>query len=297
MNGPKQPIDSILDTVLEELIEQFSDNIISIFGIGSYFDNSLPKDWIKNDLDIIVIVKSLENIPKPDWTDVRYEKKEINDHEVWLSFNNLEAYQEKQLFEAQSFSNYEWSLLDLKLPQNSQLLYGKDIRDQLPDITRIEFDYDNILARSLYHLDNSFKEAIVGKDMNASMQQFTKGVFKFGFYLCIYFEKDFRFTSIRAIANTIELLIEQNRVEKEILDYIKDAIFFRRTHRIPSRFNNLRNSFILRIFSLIGKGKLHRRMNFDELIQYLGIQFRGLRYMIQFAKRVKNRYYEIKSEN
>jgi len=289
--------ETVLKNVLDDLQQRFSDNIISIFGIGSYFDDSLPSDWIKIDLDIIVIVKSLEAIPKPDWTHIRYEKKEIDSYEVWLGFNTLEAYQNKSMFEAQSFSNYEWSLLELKRPENSKLLYGQDIRDQLPDIAKIRFDYDNILARSLYHLDRSFKEAMVTKDIDASMQQFTKGVFQFGFYLCIYFDKNYRLTSIRAITNSIEHLTKQNTIEKEILDYIKDAIFYRRTHRFPSKFTTMRNSFILRIFSLIGKGQLHRRMNFNELIQYLESQFGGLSYMIQFAGRVKDRYYELKSED
>jgi len=289
--------ETILENILDDLQKRFSDNIISIFGIGSYFDDSLPKDWIKNDLDIIVIVKSLESVPKPDWTDVRYEKKDLEKREVWLAFNTIEAYKNKATFEKQSFSNYEWSLLDLKLPENSKLLYGQDIRDQLPEIKDIQFDYDNILARPLYHLDKSFKEAIALKDLDESMREFTKGVFKFGFYLCIYLDKSFRFTSIRAIANKIEELSKENRVEKEMLDFIKEAIFFRRTNKFTQKFTTLRNSFILRIFSLIGKGKLHRRMNFNELIQYLETQFRGLTYMIQFAKRVKDRYYEVKSES
>ena len=87
MSDSKTSENAILEEILDDLQKRFSDNIISIFGIGSYFDDSLPKDWIKNDLDIIVIVKSLETIPKPAWTDVRYEKKKIDDHEVWLGFN------------------------------------------------------------------------------------------------------------------------------------------------------------------------------------------------------------------
>ena len=288
--------DSIVDTILNDLKERFSENIISIYGIGSYFDDSLPSDWIKNDLDIIVIVKSLESIPKSDWTDIRYEKKELEGLDVWLAFNTLEAYQDKEIFEKQSFSNYEWSLLDLKIPENSKLLYGQDIRDQLPDIMNIQFDFDNILARSLYHLDKSFKEAIALQDMDESMREFTKGVFKFGFYLCIFFDKCFQYTSIRAIVNKLEELSKENRIEKEMVDYIKEAIRFRRAYEFTTKFNTLRNSFILRIFSLIGKGKLHRKMNFNELIQYLEAQFRGLSYMIQFAKKLKDRYYEVKSE-
>jgi len=52
-----------------------------VFGIGSYFDENLPPNWIKNDVDLVVIVDSLEDIPKQDWTEVRYEKKQVGDKE------------------------------------------------------------------------------------------------------------------------------------------------------------------------------------------------------------------------
>ena len=296
MSDSKTSENAILEEILDDLQKRFSDNIISIFGIGSYFDDSLPKDWIKNDLDIIVIVKSLETIPKPDWTDVRYEKKKIDDHEVWLGFNTLDAYQDKQAFETQSFSNYEWSLLDLKLPENSKLLFGQDIRDQLPDISELIFDYDDILVRSLYHLDKSFKEAIVSKNMDASMQQFSKGVFKFGFYLCIYFDKSFRFTSIRASANKIEQLSKQGIVNEKALEFVKDSIFFRRTRYFTKGYVQLRNTFILHVFSLIGKGKLHRKMKFEELVTFLEDTFGGLLHLIEFVQNIKKKYYQLKSE-
>jgi len=288
--------EKILDNILNDLQKRFSANIISIFGIGSYFDDSLPSDWIKNDLDIIVIVKSLESIPKQDWTDIRYERKVIDDHEVWLGFNTLDAYQDKQAFETQSFSNYEWSLLDLKLPENSKLLYGQDIRDQLPDISEVIFNYDDILVRSLYHLDTSFKEAIVSKNMDASMQQFSKGVFKFGFYLCIYYDKGFRSTSIRAIANKIEQLSKQGIMDEKALEYVKDSILFRRTRYFMKEYVQLRNNFILHVFSLIGKGKLHRKMKFEELVTFLEDTFGGLFHLIEFAQTIKKKYYQLKSE-
>ena len=195
----------------------------------------------------------------------------------------------------QSFSNYEWSLLDLKLPENSKLLYGQDIRDQLPDIAHVEFDFDNILARSLYHLDKSLKEEIVSKNLDRSMKDFTKGVFKFGFYLCIYFDKTFRLTSIRAIANKIEELTKQGKLDEKMLEAIKDSIFFRRTSMFTKDYRKLKDTFILQIFSLVGKGQLHKKMNFDELIQFLKDWFRGLRYLVDFAKKLKKQYYEKKS--
>ncbi len=86
--------DRILKRVLDDLVVRYSENIIAMYGIGSYFDDTLPPKWVKNDLDIIVIVKTVEDIPKQDWTEIRYKKKKINGHHVWLGFNTIAAYQE-----------------------------------------------------------------------------------------------------------------------------------------------------------------------------------------------------------
>ena len=284
----------ILKKILDDLEDRFSDNIISVYGIGSYFDDSLPSDWIKKDLDIIVIVQSLEAIPKPDWTEIRYERKKVEDYEVWIAFNTLEAYQNKKTFENQSFSNYEWSLLDLKLPENSIHLYGLDIRGKLPDIAHTNFDYDDILARSFYHFDNSFKVAIESNNTMESMREFTKGVFKFGFYICIYFDNSFRYTSIRRIAHNIEKLNRNNIFDDLIIESLKQSILFRRTNNIPEDYIKLRNKLILYIFALIGKGELHRKMNFKELKCYLENTFRGLKYLVKFAQKLKKNHNQLK---
>jgi len=83
---------------------------------------------------MVVFVKSLNKIPKQKWTEVRFEKKEVNGHQVWLGFNTINAYQNRYTFSKESFSNYEWSLIELKYPENSKLLYGDDNRNQLPGI-------------------------------------------------------------------------------------------------------------------------------------------------------------------
>ena len=154
----------------------------------------------QNDVDLVVIVDSLENISKQDWTEVRYEKKQVGDREIWIGFNSLEGVKNPELFRKQSFASYQWNLLDLRLPSNSALLFGRNVRNELPKINAIQFDYDDILVRGLYHLNNSFKEGITPK----AMREFTKGIFKFGFYLCIYFDPHFRFTSIVKIGERIK---------------------------------------------------------------------------------------------
>ena len=79
--------DPLIKNVLTDLTSRFSKHIVSVFGIGSYFNDDLPSNWIKNDVDLVVIVDSLEIVPKQDWTEVRYEKKRIGDKEIWMGFN------------------------------------------------------------------------------------------------------------------------------------------------------------------------------------------------------------------
>ena len=45
-----------------------------------------------------------------------------------------------------------------------------------------------------------------------------------------------------------------------------------------------------------GKGELHRKMNFKELILFLGGKFGGLSHLIQLAHEVKKKYYEKKDK-
>ncbi len=143
--------DALVNSIVSNLLDRYSSNIIAIYGIGSYFDDSLPPNWMKNDLDIIVIVKLLEEIPKQDWTEIRYEKKVSGNH-VWLGFNIIEALQDKDKFSKESFSNYGWNLLDMKHPENTKLLYGENIQDKIPETTKMLFDYGDILARGVISL-------------------------------------------------------------------------------------------------------------------------------------------------
>ena len=80
--------DLLVQAIISNLLELYSSTIIAIYGIGSYFDEFLPPNWVKNDIDIVVFVRSLEKIPKQDWTDVRYKKKEINLQGNPISKNN-----------------------------------------------------------------------------------------------------------------------------------------------------------------------------------------------------------------
>jgi len=288
--------DPLLYEIKNDLQEKYSEDLISIYGIGSYFDENLPPDWMKNDIDVIVFLKSLEKTQKLDWTNVKFEKKEIDGRSLWLVFYTPNLFMDKQMFEKYSFSNYKWSLISLKNKKNSKLIYGKDIRPKLPDHSKVEFDYDDILIRSLYHIEKSLKNEIELKDFQESMRDFTKAVFKFAFYVCVYFDKDFYLTSVRKITNKIESLYKKGNLDRELLNFLKECIYFRRKNQFETDFSRLRYKFILYLFSLISKGNLHRKMNYEELVAFLKNSFKGFPHLIQTAKRIKNIYYKTKGK-
>jgi len=182
----------------------------------------------------------------------------------------------------------------MKHVENSKLIFGKDIRAQLPDHRKFEFNYDDILSRSFYYLEKSLKNEMESKDVQESMKNFTKSVFKFAFYFCVYFDKDFHSTSIRKIANKIEILCKKDKFDKKLLDFLKECIYFRRKNHFETDFSKLRYRFILYLFSLISKGNLHRKMDYGEIVSVLRYSFKGFPYLMQIAKKIKNTYYDIK---
>ena len=274
--------DLLIKIVLEDLESRFSESIISVLGIGSYFDEKLPHNWVKNDVDLVVIVNSLENIPKQDWTEVRFEKKQVEDKEIWIGFNSLKGLKDKEQFQKESFANYEWSLIDLKLPENSALLFGRNVREELPEVTKLKFDYDNILIRGLYHLNNSYRE----KDTPKAMREFTKGVFKFGFYLCVYLDPQFRFTSTVKIAEKIKILVSSGKIDSAVNSYLEEAVIYRMTSEFKSEFKSLRDDFVKFAFTLLVSGSVRQKMGKPELIKLVSVSFSGLAYLVRFARKL-----------
>ena len=206
-------------------------------------------------------MKSLEQIPKKDWTEIRYEKKEVSGNHVWLGFNTIEALQDKNKFSKESFSNFGWNLLDMKHPENSKLIYGENIQDKIPETTNLLFDYDDILARGLYHLEKSLKE----KDLSTAMKECSKGIFKLIFYFCINFDPSFRSTTIMEIGRKLkQLSIEKNFI-KNLIDFFEDAIIYRITGQFKTEIKDLRSDLIIYLFSLLDQGALHKKMNYKEL--------------------------------
>lgn len=291
-HGYKEECKLIL-TVLIDLLEKFSDNIISIYGIGSFFDKKLPKNWIKNDIDMVCIVKNMEEIPKThDWTKIRKLDYKKNGLTINVFFNSLEGLQEKEKYKKQSWANYKWSLLDFKVPQNSIILYGDSIHDKLPELNSIPYDYEDLLQHAFYHLDHSFEE-----DVEKAMKIFTKAVFKFGFIICVYFDDSFKFNSIINITEKIKKLVEDKKVDDYILNVVISCIKYRQNIRPLENLSSLRENFIKYCFHLLIEDKLWKNYSWDDIISFCKKTYNGLSVLENLAKRERNIYYFKKSNS
>jgi len=287
--------DNITSSIIKYLQTNLKGDIISIFGIGSYFDKNLPSDWRNTDIDVIVIVSTLDKITKLDWTDVRYEVRKFDNHNVWIGYNTIQGLKTEKLFVQESFANYEWSLMDLKFKENSELLYGKDIREQIPDPINFDFDYNDILARCLYHLDKSLKASQIRGNSEQAMIEFTKAVFKFGFYLCLFFSNRYYLTSVHNISLRLDKLLLDNEIQTSMLNFMNESITYRRTNKFSKKFEIIRKNYILFTLSLLRSGILHRKYEFQELLIFLKKKFNGMPYLISYLKKAKNIFYSTKT--
>jgi RNase P/RNase MRP subunit p29 len=274
--------DHLVKELVGKIKARHKDDLIAIYGIGSFFDKNLPSNWIKNDIDLILVVKSIENIPKEHW-DRRFYSEDLEGFEVFSGYNTLEMYQNKDKFKEFSGANYKWAILEIKLPENSKLLYGKDIRDQLREITTLTFDYDDLLARSFYHVEKSLRE----KGQIAE-NELSKAIFKTSFYLCVYFMENFSSTSIIEIAKKIKEIVEIIRPLKDIEIFFEEAITYRSTGQFKTDFTTLQKEYINFLISLLKTGALHRKIEKTELRTYFTKFFGGFPNLIRFLEKPRS---------
>ncbi len=280
-------------SIVQDLLNKFSTNIISIYGIGSFFDRKLPEDWIKNDIDIICVVKDVEKIPKSqDWTEVRRLEYNKGNYTASVFFNSLEGLKSKEIYEKESWANYKWALLDFKIPQNSAILYGKKLSDELPEVDSISYDYEDLLRHASYHFNASLKL----KDVKKSTMRFTKGVFKFAFLLCVNFDKFFNQTSRYEIITKINELVKEGKVDKQFYEWLLICTEYRRNLKISEDFKSLKKKFVVYCYYLLFEGKLWKKYEWKEIIQFCHSSYNGLYALEDLAKRQRNVYNSRKSK-
>jgi len=71
---------------------------------------------------------------------------------------------------------------------------------------------------------------------------------------------------------------------------MNESTIFRRTDKFSTDFKNLRKNFIFFIFSLLRNGALHRKLEFQELVNYLEKKYNGLPYLARYLKIAKKIY-------
>ena len=265
--------------VLSRLREEHKENFMSLYGIGSYFDDNKPDDWISNDIDFIAIVKNFDNIPEDTYTSSRHKKMFIEEKEVFIAFHTIETLSSKELFNSVSFANYEWALHEIKLPKNSKLLYGQDIREKIPELNEIGHDYEDILRRVIYHMEKSYREE-EKKDENKSKREFTKSIFKFCYYFSVLFDPDFQYTSSIKSAQKVKTLSKQGKISGEMPHFIENSILFRCENVFIEDFNKIREDFLDYLFLIIRNGALHRKIKYPDLLKYLKDTYDGLNHLV-----------------
>jgi len=263
----------LITGIIADLKKKLGVNLIAIYGIGSCFDDSLPENFMKNDIDLIAIVRSTKSLGK-------FSIKEIGKKHIFIGYNTIESYNNKKIFDEISGANYEWSLICIKHPENSKLLYGTDIRNQIPETTNIQFDYDNILIRGFYHLEKSFKNGL----RDIAKLEYSKTLFKFGFYFCVLHDKTFRHVSLTEIRKKLKKLFKPDTNERQIFIYFDNALKYRIKGDYDSDFHKLQFKARHYFISLLRKGKTHRMMDYAEIKAFFNSYFGGLPILKVFVR-------------
>ena len=239
----------IIEFIKAFVLENFEDDIIAVYGIGSSFESNVKA----RDVDVIVVLKNLDKCPSYDWTPARFEKLTLSTmdnvmgrkiHEVWFLYNTMEGYMNKEVFKTMSFANWEWSVRGLKF--SSVLIMGEDIRGMLHVPP---YDYDDILIRCAYHLEPSTKYKLNkvrqegGDPQEYEKNRFTKSIFKFGFCLIAYLFPDENVFSKEEVYDKLLDAYASDVIDGRILDFYDLAIDYRQGITI-NNFESLRKEFL-----------------------------------------------------
>ncbi len=267
----------LIDGVIDDLRKELKANLIAVYGIGSHF-TSQKSLFSANDIDLIAIVKSTKSLGK-------FSKKEIGKKHIFIGYNTIESYNDKKIFDEISGANYEWALICIKHPENSKLLYGTDIRDQIPETNNIQFNYDNILIRGFYHLERSFKA--VEKDLAKAKREYSKAMFKFGYYFCVLHDTSFRYVSLTEIRKMLEQLYKPDTSERQTFIYFEEAFEYRLKGDYNSDFHRLQFKTRYYFISLLRNGKTHRPMDYGEIKAFFSKYFGGLPILKVFVRNLE----------
>jgi len=220
------------------LRDKFGDGVVAVYGIGSSFMSELKA----SDRDVVVVLSSTDKCPRKDWTTALFEHHSWYGSEVWFLYGTLDDYLDKDRFRVTSFANWEWAVRGIK--HASVLLFGSDIRDQLPSP---DYDYQDILVRVAYHLEPTpkwkSKKAIDRGDPIDDKMRFTKAVFKFGFFLTAIDYPDENVFDKEGVRELLDKSCKDGIIGHDVLDFYDIASDYRKGIDIPE-FERRRQDFM-----------------------------------------------------
>ncbi|MHA1144624.1 MAG: hypothetical protein ACTSRW_07800 [Candidatus Helarchaeota archaeon] len=267
-----------MNKAIEYLLAKFESDLIAVYGIGSVFNTKFP---ITSDIDLVVLLSTTENCPRKDWTTSLFEKKTFAGHEFWFLYATLEDYKYKETFQKVSFANWEWAVRSLKY--GSRLLWGKDIRNDLPSPP---YDLDDIFIRVAYHLEPTplFKllKAESQKNPLDEEMRFSKAIFKLGFLLtATYFPEANEFDK-HEIFKLLNKAFREKRIGKEMLQFYGMALKYRQGQKFED-FKEKRHQFF-QVF--IREVIRSRNVSWNELKPLLEYGFgnKGFPVIIQYIE-------------
>ncbi len=150
---------------------------------------------------------------------------------------------------------------------------------EIRSLKLIEFD----LIRGFYHLEKSYKNGLT----DAAKKEYSKALFKFGFYFCVFHDKLFRRVSLTEISKKMYQLYKSGTLDSQIFEYFEVAFKYRKKGDYDSDFNLLRTKTRYYFISLLKKGKTHKPMDFTEVKAFLSSYFGGLPILKVFVRNLE----------
>lgn len=201
---------------------RYGTHIVAIYGIGSAFLSQFP--ILKTPIDICVLLDDLQCIPRQDGRLKIFEDETYNDLQYRYSYATLADYQNKDRFEAVSLGNHTWSIRALRA--SGVLLYGTDIRHQLPEAAYTPSDYEDIFRRAAYHLEGSMRYN------RPDPVRLSKGIFKLGFLLITMQDPDDDIHRIEEIYKRLLEYASHGVIRQDTAEAFKLALRIRMTPTI-----------------------------------------------------------------
>jgi len=102
----------------------------------------------------------------------------------------------------------------------------------------------------------------------------------------VYFDPQFRFTSIVKIASRVKQLVTSRKIDKFVNSYFKEALIYRMTFQFKSEFKLFRDNLAKFMLFSFESGSVHQKMEKAEIIKLLSEIFSGLGYLIRSIRKL-----------